>query len=829
MRPYDARSTTEAAPHEDGGWSTPVRLAVVAAAYFAACRLGFVFREPGMPVSSVWPASGIAVAALLLNPPRLRLPLLTTFLLSAIVAGLTAGHRLAITASFMVANLLEAVLCAWLLALWGSRRLRFDRMVEVAALAAAAVGLNAVTAAVGTTFAVLLTGASPAATWLRWWISDGLGILVVTPLVVSWARVRLAPGWTAWPRVLEVVLFGVIFCPVAWLAFGRWAAGVNVPGYALFALLIWPALRFGQRGTTTAVGVIAVIGILAVSGGVRGAGPWLMSASLLSVQAFVAVAALSSFLLAASYAEAVDAAETARDEQVRLAAMSDHLPDGMVYQVLRDFDGRMRFMHVSAGVERLHGVTPADAMRDASFLYAQVLDEDRVALQAAEEESARTGRPLRRVFRTRRPTDGRIRWMQVSSSPQTLPDGRTRWDGVQVDVTDQQEAEREKDALREQLLQAQKMEAVGRLAGGVAHDFNNLLTVILGHVNLLEDACGHGGEPAADLAAVRQAAERAASLTGRLLAFSRKTIVAPRDVRVGDVLRGLEGMLRRLLGEDIELRVDDAASRAVRIDPGQLEQVLANLVVNARDAMPEGGRITVATADAWLTPQDPAVGPVVAVAAVSITVTDQGRGMGSEILEHLFEPFFTTKEAGKGTGLGLSTVHGIVTQAGGRVSATSEVGVGSVFTILLPAVEAPADGPHDAARREGAPGTETILLAEDDPGVRMLIASILSRRGYRVIEAIDGREALARCEGTTEPIALLVTDVVMPGLGGAQLAERVAELRPGIKVLLLSGYTEDSVARRDAASGAKPFLQKPFTAETLAAKVRQVLDDRTGA
>jgi PAS domain S-box-containing protein len=829
MRPHDERATTVSEPREDGGWSTPTRLAVVAACYFAACRLGFVFREPGMPVSSVWPAAGIAVAALLLNPRRLRPHLFATFLFGAIAAGLTAGHRVVITSSFMVANLLEAALCSWLLSRFGSPRIRFDRMVDVATLAAAAVGANALTAAIGAGFAVLLTGGSPTDIWLRWWISDGLGILVVTPLVVSWAREPLVPGWPKWPRVLEATFFGAVFCGVGWLAFREWEAGANVPGYALFALLIWPALRFGQRGTTTAVGVIAVIGILAVSGDATGLGLGPMSASLLSVQAFVAFAALSSFLLAASYAEAVDVADTAREEQVRLQAISDHLPDGMVYQVLRDFDGRMRFVHVSAGVEHLHGVAPADAIRDGALLYGQILDEDRGALQAAEDESARTGRPLRLVFRIRRPSDGRVRWLQVSSSPQTLPDGRVRWDGIALDITDHQEAEREKDALREQLLQAQKMEAVGRLAGGVAHDFNNLLTVILGHVNLLEDSCAQGGEQAGDLGAVRQAAERAASLTGRLLAFSRKTIVAPRDLRVGDVLRGLEGMLRRLLGEDVELRVDDAASRVVRIDPGQLEQVVANLVVNARDAMPEGGRITIATADAWLTTQDHAGAVTVPVAAVSITVKDEGRGMEPDVLERVFDPFFTTKEAGKGTGLGLSTVHGIVTQAGGQISATSEVGVGSVFSILLPSVDAPAEGPRTVRRDEGASGTETILLAEDDPGVRSLIASILSRRGYRVIEAVDGREALARCESGPEAIDLLVTDVVMPGLGGAQLAERVAELRPGIKVLLLSGYTEDSAARRDAASGAKPFLQKPFTAETLAAKVRQVLDERAGA
>jgi PAS domain S-box-containing protein len=826
MREHDTRPTTSPRTGDDGGWTTPARIALVAVGYFAAYRLAFLFREPGMAVSAVWPAAGVAVAALVLNPARLRPLILATVFATAVTADLIAGHRLVITASFAIANTFEGLACSWVLLRWGTPHLRFERRADIVALAGAALLVNACTAVIGTAFAVLITGAPAVTTWLRWWVSDGLGILVVTPLIVSWARPRSAVAWPRWPRVLEVVCFALVFCPTVWLAFELGTRGANNgPVFtASLALLTWPALRFGQRGTTLAVLALAGIGVVAtLSDGAPGSD---FSTRVLGVQAFVAVAALSSFLLAAVYAEATDAAGAAREEQVRLAAISDHLPDGMVYQTLREHDGRMRFVHLSAGVERLHGVTAEQAVLDASLIYGQVLDEDRAALSAAEEESARTMNPLRIIVRVRRSSDGAIRWRQVSSSPLALEDGRVRWDGVELDVTDQQEAEHEKDLLREQLLQSQKMEAVGRLAGGVAHDFNNLLTVILGHVSLLEDAGCPADASGGDLAAIRQAAERAAGLTSRLLAFSRKSIVAPRDIRVGDIIRSLEGMLRRLLGEDVELLVEDKASRAVRIDPSQLEQVVANLAVNARDAMLNGGRLTIATADARLAPggMGEAQGPP--VAAVSLTVSDEGRGMAPEVMARLFEPFFTTKEAGKGTGLGLSTVHGIVTQAGGQVSATSTEGKGSVFSVLLPAIDAPAAHQEAGARKPVASGSETILLAEDDPAVRTLIATILAHRGYRVVEAADGHEALAWCERNAEQCALLITDVVMPGLGGAELAERVSALRPGIGVLLLSGYTEDSTARRDAASGAKPFLQKPFTPETLSAKVREVLDGR---
>ena len=264
MRPDDLRPTTVPGTRDDNGWSTPARIALVAAGYYAAYRLAFLFREPGMPVSAVWPAAGVAVAALVLNPARLRPLILATVFAAAVAADLVAGHRLVITASFTIANTLESVGCSWVLLRWGTPHLRFERRADIVALAGAALLVNGCTAVLGTAFAVLITGAPAVTTWLRWWVSDGLGILVVTPLIVSWTRPRSSFARPRWPRVIEVVCFSLVFCPTVWLAFQPGVLGGNKgPVFtASIALLIWPALRFGQRGTTIAVLALAGIGLL---------------------------------------------------------------------------------------------------------------------------------------------------------------------------------------------------------------------------------------------------------------------------------------------------------------------------------------------------------------------------------------------------------------------------------------------------------------------------------------------------------------------------------------------------------------------------------------
>ena len=384
----------------------------------------------------------------------------------------------------------------------------------------------------------------------------------------------------------------------------------------------------------------------------------------------------------------------------------------------------------------------------------------------------------------------------------------------------------ERRALEEQLRQAQKMDAIGRLAGGVAHDFNNLLTAIIGYADLIEADLGAASPHTEDVREIRLAADRAAVLTRQLLAFSRQQVLAPRVMDLNETVSGMRNMLRRLIGEDIELIVQSAPELGhVRADPGQMEQVVLNLALNARDAMPRGGRLIIETANVELD-EEYARGHLGGSAGphVMLAVTDTGVGMDAVTRARIFEPFFTTKEKGKGTGLGLATVYGIVRQSGGSIWVYSEPGAGTIFKVYFPRsfdVATPAVG---ALQRAEADGTETVLVVEDDDAVRTLARRGLEGYGYRVIEARNPGEAVAVSERHVGSIHLLVTDVVMPGQYGPELAQALRRERPELRVLYMSGYTDNAIAHQGLLEAGSAFLEKPFTPGNLAAKVRATLD-----
>jgi len=381
--------------------------------------------------------------------------------------------------------------------------------------------------------------------------------------------------------------------------------------------------------------------------------------------------------------------------------------------------------------------------------------------------------------------------------------------------------------LEDQLVQAQKMEAVGQLAGGVAHDFNNLLTVIMSYSSMLLADMGANDEVRGDIQEISDAAQRAAALTRQLLAFSRKQVLQMRAVNVNAVVTDVEKMLRRLIGEDIRLTTHlDPELSLINADPGQLEQVLINLAVNARDAMPQGGDLTITTDNAELSDEHGERHLGAAPGSyIMLAVTDTGSGMTKDVQQRLFEPFYTTKGVGKGTGLGLATVHGIVKQSGGDVYVYSELGHGTTFKVYFPRLTTAEPVTITAEHRAIAPsGSETVLLAEDDEAIRTLGARVLGALGYNVLVARTGGEALRIVAEHKGQIDLIATDVVMPEMNGSQLVERVLEARPGIRVLFMSGYTDDEVMRRGVIDGQTAFLQKPFTPDLLAHKVREVLD-----
>ena len=392
------------------------------------------------------------------------------------------------------------------------------------------------------------------------------------------------------------------------------------------------------------------------------------------------------------------------------------------------------------------------------------------------------------------------------------------------------ERKRAEDALRmseKQLRQAQKMEAVGRLAGGLAHDFNNLLTVIMGHSQVLLDELSVGSPIRAKIEEMQKAGERAANLIRQLMAFSRKQPMEPNVLPLNSVIGNVEGMLRRLIGEDIQLVIrPDPHNGHVKADPGQLEQVLMNLVVNARDAMPNGGLLAIETSQVELarTPMHH-LHPLPLGHYVKLTVTDTGCGMNTDVLGHLFEPFFTTKEAHKGTGLGLSTVFGIVTTCGGGIDVWSQVGHGTTFDLYFPrATPQTTATSTDAPQAQPRQGSETILLVEDDNGVRDLVRRELLKTGYQVIEAKNGVEACLTATQQSYHVDLLLTDVVMPGMNGRELAEHLAVIKPNLRVLFMSGYLDDISVNSGMDPHRTTFLQKPFTPDLLLRTVRALLD-----
>ena len=397
--------------------------------------------------------------------------------------------------------------------------------------------------------------------------------------------------------------------------------------------------------------------------------------------------------------------------------------------------------------------------------------------------------------------------------------------GVALDITDRKH-------LADQLRQSAKMQAVGELAGGVAHDFNNLLMVVKGHAEMLTERLAKippdlSGQARQNVEQIQQAAERAAALTRQLLAFSRKQVLQPRVLDLNDAVAGMIQMVSRVIGENIELAfLPGSKLGRVKADPSQIEQVILNLVVNARDAMPGGGRLTIETSNVDLDSNYVAQHAVVETGPfVMLTVSDTGMGMDAATQARIFEPFFTTKEQGRGTGLGLATVYGVVKQSGGYIWVYSEVGHGTTFKVYLPQVASEAETKRPEKPAAGpAPGSETILLVEDEESVRELVSDYMRARGYKIIDAADGASALEIAEGYKGPIHLLITDVVMPRISGRELATRLAAKRTGLKVLYISGYTDDSIFRHGVLEGGMAFLQKPFNLKAIAQKVREVLD-----
>jgi PAS domain S-box-containing protein len=795
------------------------QVAALAAVYYAAAWVGLRYVAFSHSVSLVWPPAGLAFAALVLLGYRVW----PGVLIGAFLANAATPDPLAAAAVIASGNTAAALLAATLMRRVTGPRPQLEDPRHTRTLIFLAAPLSAAVAAAVGVSALSLTGALDSRAALQalptWLAGDMLGLLVVAPVCFSWAtrpRGRYARG------MLEVVALVVGTAAAAEVGLLQEISppflGQVGYTYLLFPFVVWAAVRFGPRGASLVTLVVAAIAVWHTA---RRGGPFLVDSAggtLFAVACYLLVLAVTGMLVASAvWSERDRATHALQRSEERLRLALDAARMGIWYWSMET--NALVWDH---NLRTLYGLGPGEVVRDYEQFLSRVHPEDREFVSRSVERALRDGGALDYEFRILLP-DGQVRWIADQGRVGRDRAGRpTYLTGVCMDVTDRRTGE-------ERLRQSHRMESVGRLAGGVAHEANNQMSVVLGAASFILRRHDVPEAVRADVEHIRKAAERTSAVTAQLLAFSRRQILRPVVLDLGALVRSWEIVLRRVMGEDctVLLRQTEQVG-SIRADPGQLEQVLLNLALNARDAMPRGGTLVVEVFSTTLSEDYVRRRPDVVVRHgryAVLTVSDTGHGMDADTLAHVFEPFFTTKGVGHGTGLGLSTVYGIVKQSDGYVWAYSEPGRGSTFKVYLPEVGQEAASPSTAALMPAPDGRgEVVLVVEDDDAVRRMTRRALEDAGYRVLEAPNGHAALELLSGDGARVGLVLTDVVMPGIGGRALAERLAQVRPDLPVLYTSGYTDGEIVRRGLIEPGAAFVQKPFAPETIARAVRERLE-----
>ena len=781
-------------------------LALLAATYAVAGRLGFTASAIHPVVSSAWPPSGIALAALLLFGMRLW----PGVALGAFFVNFSAGIAPLGALGIAVGNTLEAVVATLLVTSFAGLRPTLERRREVFAIAAAAAIAPTVSATIGVFVLSMLSGGSafPLGTaWLAWASGDAIGILLVTPLILTWS-----PGFQRRSPVSRAVEAGVLSTLLVVASLVLFEAEVSYV-YTIFPVVIWAALRFGPRGAALATFVAATI---AIAFTVQGVGPFTTSTAvnnLFRIQTFIAVLAVTALILAAVIAER-RAAEAALERSRRAHRDIVHYASVGVYQT--DPDGKI--LLANPALAGILGYDRAEELIDRNLADVYWDRSERAALVAQFEPLGGDEFGVEVQWKRH---DGSPIWVDLHARSVRDVDGRTAYyEGFVYDLTGRKQ-------LEQQFHQAQKMEAIGRLAGGVAHDFNNLLTVISSSTDFVLGDPSLPAEHREDLTEVRKATDRATALTRQLLAFGRTQVLRPTTINLNDRLADVLPMLKRLFETTIDIIVEPAPDLwAVRADAGQIEQVLLNLALNARDAMPEGGTLTFVSENVVVEPEHSGAGRQYTMRPgeyALLRVCDSGVGMDEDTQRKIFEPFFTTKDQGKGTGLGLATAYGIVKQSGGYIQVRSVLGGGAEFLIYLPRTDAAPDKIVAPQERSGKRTSGTILVVDDEAGVRQVLQRMLIAEGYSVIVAGSGAEALELFAPQKDKVDLLITDIVMPKMTGQALAKKCTAMRSNLKVLYLSGYTRDSLLSQRTFDEGTEFIEKPFTRRTIADHIERIL------
>jgi PAS domain S-box-containing protein len=799
-------------------------LAAATAAYFVAGRLGLAVAFFHSSVSPVWPASGLALAAMILYGEWLW----PAVALGAFIVNCTVTGHVPSSLGIALGNTGEAVAGAWFVRRFAGGTGAFDHPLTFFRYLGGGLAACAISATVG----VLSLMASRLAAWhafgpvwLTWLTGDFMSVCSFAPFLILWGRDRRL-RMTAARRVEALLLFACVTAS-GWVLFGRtvpfFANGVPTE-FLEVPPLLWAAFRFGQRGAAAAVQIMTV---LAVWGTLNGHGPFAdsdVNTSLLQLQFFIGMLSVTMMLLAAVL---TSQRGTERDLQVseeRFRQIAENIRE-VFYVSEPEWPG---VVYVSPAFESVWGRRREDLYRKPELLMQSVHSDDAPAMTESLARQIR-GEETTLEYRVVRP-DGTERWVIDRAFPVKDAAGRvTRITGVATDITERKRAEEKLRTVEDQLRHAQKMEAVGRLAGGIAHDFNNLLTAVNGYAELLLGRLEEEGPNRGFAAEILRAGERGAAVTQQLLAFSRKQLTSPVVLDANGVIMNMQKMIGRLIGAetpvDFELGADLPQTR---IDPGQVSQAVMNLVINAKDAMPLGGRVSVETFKAELSGEEPDyfLRPAPGTYAC-IRVKDEGKGMDEGVMTHLFEPYFTTKEKGKGTGLGLCTVYGIVEQLRGGIRVETAENRGSSFYLYLPQAQpegAPRETRPETAARPQSGRKGTVLVVEDEESVRKLVKLTLVAQGFRVLEAEGERDAMRLHERYHGPIDLLLTDVVLPGKSGREIAKAFASLRPGMRVMFMSGYAEDPLLSQSIEKTGAVFLGKPFTPVQLLAKVMEALE-----